>query len=194
MDHVCDGTLLIGVMSMTVIKHKGCFMQVVLIQGSFPIHNILSGMIWFLLPASLIICNDISAFVWGKRVLVSRSGFVAIAFKTKTTGFFFGRTPLIQLSPKKTWEGFLGAFATTIVFGWFVSGDGRDFVIGFVSYGVHGSSPTSWCNIRTLRVRRLTSWSTQVATVTRYVSRKRVIVESVCILHVVITHLTKIPI
>ena len=23
-------------------------------------------------------------------------------------GFFFGRTPLIQLSPKKTWEGFLG--------------------------------------------------------------------------------------
>ena len=23
-------------------------------------------------------------------------------------GFFFGRTPLIQLSPKKTWEGFIG--------------------------------------------------------------------------------------
>jgi phosphatidate cytidylyltransferase len=23
-------------------------------------------------------------------------------------GFFFGRTPLIKLSPKKTWEGFVG--------------------------------------------------------------------------------------
>ena len=28
-------------------------------------------------------------------------------------GFFFGRTPLIQLSPKKTWEGFLGGCVGT---------------------------------------------------------------------------------
>ena len=36
-------------------------------------------------------------------------------------GFFFGRTSLIKLSPKKTWEGFLGAFASTMLFGFVVS-------------------------------------------------------------------------
>jgi CDP-diglyceride synthetase len=30
-------------------------------------------------------------------------------------GFFFGRTPLIKLSPKKTWEGFLGGFIGTVI-------------------------------------------------------------------------------
>lgn len=30
-------------------------------------------------------------------------------------GFFFGRTPLIKLSPKKTWEGFIGGFLGTVV-------------------------------------------------------------------------------
>jgi len=37
-------------------------------------------------------------------------------------GFFFGRTPLIKLSPKKTWEGFIGGALFTILFGWFISG------------------------------------------------------------------------
>ena len=37
------------------------------------------------------------------------------------TGFFFGRTSLIKLSPKKTWEGFLGAFVSTVVFAFIVS-------------------------------------------------------------------------
>jgi len=32
-------------------------------------------------------------------------------------GFFFGRTPLIKLSPKKTWEGFIGGGFATVVFG-----------------------------------------------------------------------------
>ncbi|KAG6469309.1 hypothetical protein ZIOFF_074017 [Zingiber officinale] len=49
---------------------------------------------WFLLPASLIIINDIAAYFFG---------------------FFFGRTPLIKLSPKKTWEGFIGASVTTLL-------------------------------------------------------------------------------
>eukprot|EP01096_Ripella_sp_DP13-Kostka_P017826 TRINITY_DN931_c0_g1_i1.p1 TRINITY_DN931_c0_g1~~TRINITY_DN931_c0_g1_i1.p1 ORF type:complete len:436 (+),score=197.10 TRINITY_DN931_c0_g1_i1:49-1308(+) len=63
--------------------------------STFHVPNIFNGIIWFLLPTSLIICNDITAFIWG---------------------FFFGRTPLIQLSPKKTWEGFIGAFFSTIAF------------------------------------------------------------------------------
>uniref|UniRef100_A0A0E0C7Y4 Phosphatidate cytidylyltransferase n=1 Tax=Oryza meridionalis TaxID=40149 RepID=A0A0E0C7Y4_9ORYZ len=49
---------------------------------------------WFLLPASLIVINDIAAYLFG---------------------FFLGRTPLIKLSPKKTWEGFIGASVTTII-------------------------------------------------------------------------------
>ena len=36
-------------------------------------------------------------------------------------GFFFGRTPLIQLSPKKTWEGFIGGGIATVIFGLMVS-------------------------------------------------------------------------
>ena len=33
-------------------------------------------------------------------------------------GFFFGRTPLIKLSPKKTWEGFIGGVIGTVAAGY----------------------------------------------------------------------------
>jgi len=62
--------------------------------------NIFEGLFWCLLPVSMVICNDIMAYLFG---------------------FFFGRTRLIKLSPKKTWEGFLGAFGSTIVFGFVLS-------------------------------------------------------------------------
>ncbi|KAL1926941.1 hypothetical protein VTP01DRAFT_5271 [Rhizomucor pusillus] len=65
------------------------------VQSHFIVNNILEGLIWFVLPASLVICNDIFAYV---------------------CGFFWGRTQLIQLSPKKTVEGFLGAWLCTLVF------------------------------------------------------------------------------
>ena len=52
-----------------------------------------------LAPVSMIICNDVMAYIFG---------------------FFFGKTPLIKLSPKKTWEGFLGGAFSTIIFGAFV--------------------------------------------------------------------------
>lgn len=32
-----------------------------------------------------------------------------------TAGFFWGKTPLIKLSPKKTWEGFIGGFLGTVL-------------------------------------------------------------------------------
>ncbi|KAE9599101.1 putative phosphatidate cytidylyltransferase [Lupinus albus] len=63
-------------------------------QSSFAVASIFEGIFWFLLPASLIVINDIAAYFFG---------------------FFFGRTPLIKLSPKKTWEGFIGASVTTII-------------------------------------------------------------------------------
>ncbi|KAJ3298119.1 hypothetical protein HDU79_000521 [Rhizoclosmatium sp. JEL0117] len=76
-------------------------LMLVVVQSQFIVKNIFEGLVWFLLPTSLVICNDISAYV---------------------AGFFFGKTPLIQLSPKKTWEGFIGGFLATIVFGFGFSG------------------------------------------------------------------------
>ncbi|KAJ8431674.1 hypothetical protein Cgig2_007496 [Carnegiea gigantea] len=67
---------------------------VVFIQSSFTAANIFEGIFWFLLPAALIVVNDVAAYIFG---------------------FFFGRTPLIKLSPKKTWEGFIGASVTTLI-------------------------------------------------------------------------------
>ncbi|CAF1097054.1 unnamed protein product [Rotaria sordida] len=65
------------------------------------IQNICEGMIWFLFPVSLIICNDIMAYMFG---------------------FFFGRTRLTKLSPKKTWEGFIGGGISTLIFGFIFAG------------------------------------------------------------------------
>jgi phosphatidate cytidylyltransferase len=55
---------------------------VVVLQSHFIISSIFEGLIWFLLPVLLVVTNDIMAYVGG---------------------FFFGKTRLIKLSPKKTW-------------------------------------------------------------------------------------------
>ncbi|GFR62148.1 phosphatidate cytidylyltransferase [Elysia marginata] len=68
----------------------------VVAQSHFIVQNVLEGLVWVLVPVSMIICNDIMAYMFG---------------------FFFGRTPLIKLSPKKTWEGFIGGAFSTILFG-----------------------------------------------------------------------------
>uniref|UniRef100_A0A8C4RGP4 Phosphatidate cytidylyltransferase n=1 Tax=Erpetoichthys calabaricus TaxID=27687 RepID=A0A8C4RGP4_ERPCA len=73
---------------------------IVVTQSHLIIHNLFEGMIWFIVPISCVICNDIMAYMFG---------------------FFFGRTPLIKLSPKKTWEGFIGGFFSTVVFGLLLS-------------------------------------------------------------------------
>ncbi|KAH8828014.1 phosphatidate cytidylyltransferase [Flagelloscypha sp. PMI_526] len=67
----------------------------IVVSSHFIVNNILEGMIWFWVPASLVICNDIFAYIWGMTL---------------------GRTPLIELSPKKTVEGFVGAFISTMLF------------------------------------------------------------------------------
>jgi len=67
----------------------------IVVSSHFIVNNILEGLIWFWVPASLVICNDCFAYIWGVTV---------------------GRTPLIKLSPKKTVEGFVGAFASTVIF------------------------------------------------------------------------------
>ncbi|XP_028768328.1 phosphatidate cytidylyltransferase 1-like [Neltuma alba] len=67
---------------------------VVFTQSAFIVANIFEGIFWFLFPALLIAVNDVAAYFFG---------------------FFFGKTPLIKLSPKKTWEGFIGASVATMI-------------------------------------------------------------------------------
>ncbi|CAG9532605.1 unnamed protein product [Cercopithifilaria johnstoni] len=69
-------------------------------QSFLIIQNIFQGLIWFLVPVSMVICCDVMSYVFG---------------------FFFGKTPLIKLSPKKTWEGFIGGGISTVAFGLILS-------------------------------------------------------------------------
>ncbi|XP_055388263.1 phosphatidate cytidylyltransferase, photoreceptor-specific-like [Condylostylus longicornis] len=73
---------------------------IIVTQSYLIIQNVFEGLIWFVVPVSMIVCNDIMAYMFG---------------------FFFGKTPLIQLSPKKTWEGFIGGGFATIIFGVIIS-------------------------------------------------------------------------
>jgi phosphatidate cytidylyltransferase len=52
------------------------------------------ALIWFILPILMVVMNDVMAYMFG---------------------FFFGKTPLIKLSPKKTWEGFIGGAVRIIL-------------------------------------------------------------------------------
>ena len=69
-------------------------------QAHFVINNIFEGMIWFFLPAALVITNDIFAYI---------------------VGITIGRTQLIKLSPKKTVEGFVGAWVFTVLWGYLLT-------------------------------------------------------------------------
>lgn len=71
-------------------------LYLIVVQAHFIMNNVFEGMIWFFLPVSLVINNDIFAYI---------------------CGITFGRTQLIKLSPKKTVEGFVGALFLTIIFG-----------------------------------------------------------------------------
>jgi len=70
-------------------------------QTMYIMHNIYNGLIWFTLPILLVVSNDIFAYI---------------------AGMSFGRTftkrSLILLSPNKTWEGFIGGWIGTVIFGW----------------------------------------------------------------------------
>lgn len=71
-------------------------LYLIVVQAHFMMNNVFEGMIWLFLPASLVITNDIFAYI---------------------CGITFGRTQLIKISPKKTVEGFVGAWICTIIFG-----------------------------------------------------------------------------
>ncbi|KAK0621034.1 cytidylyltransferase family-domain-containing protein [Immersiella caudata] len=73
---------------------------IIVVQAHFIMNNVFEGMIWFFLPAALVITNDIFAYI---------------------CGITFGRTQLIKLSPKKTVEGFVGAWVMTAIFAVFLT-------------------------------------------------------------------------
>ncbi|KAF5551020.1 hypothetical protein LB506_008615 [Fusarium annulatum] len=75
-------------------------LYLIVVQAHFIMNNVFEGMIWFFLPAALVITNDIFAYI---------------------CGILFGRTQLIKLSPKKTVEGFVGAWIMTIIFAMLLS-------------------------------------------------------------------------
>ncbi|KAF8545353.1 cytidylyltransferase family-domain-containing protein [Trichophaea hybrida] len=75
-------------------------LYLVVVQAHFIMNNVFEGMIWFFLPVSLVITNDIFAYI---------------------CGITFGRTQLIKISPKKTVEGFVGAWGMTVLFGMFMT-------------------------------------------------------------------------
>jgi len=110
-------------------------------QSNFSIQNIFKGLFWFLLPSSLIICNDIMAYF---------------------CGFFLGRKlidrPLTHLSPNKTWEGFVGALICTMIFGFFFGGFLARFPwfacpytppqgLSLSKFGEHFLTPTPQCDL-----------------------------------------------
>lgn len=69
-------------------------------ESNFTNLSQICGTFRFIVPVSMIVINDVMAYVFG---------------------FFFGRTPLIKLSPKKTWEGFIGGGISTVFLGLLVN-------------------------------------------------------------------------
>ncbi|KAJ3814575.1 phosphatidate cytidylyltransferase [Lentinula aff. lateritia] len=97
----------------------------IVVSSHFIVNNILEGLIWFWVPASLVICNDVFAYIWGMSI---------------------GRTPLIKLSPKKTVEGFVGAFISTVLFSllW-----GTYFMcFNYMICPVHDLGVSAWSNVQ----------------------------------------------
>lgn len=78
----------------------------VVVQSHFMMLNITQGLIWFILPCWLIICNDSFGYFCGR---------------------LFGRHSLTALSPKKTWEGYIGAGIFTMITAYFLAGKLAEF-------------------------------------------------------------------
>jgi len=83
----------VGQLSWTIVT-----LCIVVGQMKFVANNIFDGLYWFVFPVWLVINNDCWAYVWG----------VCLGRKLIKRRFF-------QLSPKKTWEGFIGAALSTLV-------------------------------------------------------------------------------
>jgi len=70
-------------------------------QLKYIMHNVFNGLFWFTLPIMLVVSND--SFAWLAGI---------------TCGRKFIRREFISISPNKTWEGFVGGWIGTMIFGW----------------------------------------------------------------------------
>mmetsp|Transcript_45684 Transcript_45684/g.97524 ORF Transcript_45684/g.97524 Transcript_45684/m.97524 type:complete len:312 (+) Transcript_45684:1-936(+) len=82
----------VAILCLTVMQVRGA------------VYLIFEGIFWFAIPCALVVANDSFAYISGM-----------------CCGKRFVRAPFLSLSPNKTWEGFIGAFLITPVFGWFFS-------------------------------------------------------------------------
>ncbi|KAH1014020.1 hypothetical protein HUJ04_002925 [Dendroctonus ponderosae] len=73
---------------------------IIVLQSYMIIQNLFEGLIWVVIPVTLVFVNDIFAYIFG-RIL--------------------GKTPLIKVSPKKTLEGFLGGGIGALVVGFAIA-------------------------------------------------------------------------
>jgi CDP-diglyceride synthetase len=82
-----------------------CYTVFIVGYGSIgaPSFSMLSryGRFWYFFPQQAVALNDIAAYAFGKM---------------------FGRTKLINVSPNKTVEGFLGGMICNVITTWFFSG------------------------------------------------------------------------
>jgi phosphatidate cytidylyltransferase len=74
----------------------------VVLQTKFLANCALYGVFWFFFPMATVVSNDVFAYVCGMAC-----------------GRKFINAPFLSLSPKKTWEGFIGAAIITCIFSFF---------------------------------------------------------------------------
>lgn len=91
-------------------------LYLIVVQAHFVMNNIFEGMIWFFLPAALVITNDIFAYICG--ITFGRTQLVFQTSPCADRKTMTNMVPQIKLSPKKTLEGFLGAWFFTTIFGY----------------------------------------------------------------------------
>jgi phosphatidate cytidylyltransferase len=64
--------------------------------------QVMNGLFWFFFPMATVVMNDVSAYFCGI-----------------TMGKKFIKAPFLELSPNKTWEGFIGGGVLTCIFSFF---------------------------------------------------------------------------
>lgn len=95
----------------------------VVAQLKFIVYMVHEGLFWFLFPVSLVVANDTFAY------------FCGMLFGRK----LFGQMQFLQLSPNKTWEGFVGGLLCTLIY-------------AVLSVKVWASSPFIRCGFHELQV------------------------------------------
>jgi phosphatidate cytidylyltransferase len=87
---------------------------ILVLQMKTLVYNIYNGIFWFIFPFLCVVANDSGAYFAG----ISLGGKI---FKYRVAENKYQRITFLKLSPKKTWEGFIGAMFFTVLFGYYGS-------------------------------------------------------------------------